>query len=156
MTTTNNNKSLEKILSRDDYHRLTESLKERVQAIAKRIHAKMDELDIPDDSDFDDGEISAGNVVVCIKRVHTHSCGAYEFLAIKREFEGEWVQWASLEDVGRDYYYAGDFNARVRGANNKEALAFLNVASKLIEGLGEVEEKNIAAVSETLRKTENI
>lgn len=157
MKTNNSNKSLDAILARDDYKRLTAALKERVEEIAKRIRVKMEELDIPHDEDFYEGEISANGVTVRIDSVHTNSCGSYEFLAIKREGEhyGE-SSWYSLEDVNRDYNYARDFSAHVCGANNKESLAFLNVAKQLIEGLGEIEQKQAAAVEQSLSEVESI
>lgn len=155
--TSNKNKSLDSILARNDYKRLTASLKERVEDIAKRIREKMEELDIPHDEDFYEGEICANGVTVRIDSVRTNGLGSYEFLAIRREgeYHGEY-SWYSLEDINREYYYAGDFNARVRGANSKEALAFLNVARQLIEGLGAVERVNTSMVEKALNDTENI
>lgn len=153
----NEKKSLDAILARDDYKRLTVALKERVEYIAKCIREKMDELDIPNDEDFYEGEICANGVTVRIDSVRTNGLGSYEFLAIRREgeYRGEY-SWYSLEDINREYYYAGDFTARVRGANNKEALAFLNVAKQLIEGLGAVERVNTAIVEKALNDNEDI
>lgn len=143
-------KTLDEILNRNDYVRLSESLKEQTKEIAKRIRTKMVELDINNDS-FDNGEIGADGVTVCVKSRKSNA-GSYEFLAIKRkgDYYGE-AEWYSLEDVGKDYYFAGDFNAEIVGASNKEALAFLNVAKKLIEGLGEVEDKLMNSVQTALK-----
>ena len=143
-------KTLDEILNRNDYVRLSESLKEQTKEIAKRIRTKMEELDINTDS-FDNGEIGADGVTVCVKSRKSNA-GSYEYLAIKRkgEYYGD-GEWYSLEDVGKDYYFAGDFNAEIVGASNKEALAFLNVAKKLIEGLGEVEDKLVNSVQTALK-----
>ena len=140
-------KTLDEILSRNDYVRLSASLKTRVEEIAKRIREKMEELDIENDDDFDSGEIGIDDVVVRVVSTKRRTFGEYEYLAIKREGEcyGE-EKWYSLEDVGKEYYYAGDFTAKVVGATNKEALAFLNVAKELIEGLGELEQKRVESV----------
>lgn len=155
-----NKKSLEDLLSRNDYKRLTVTLKERVEDVAKRIRTKMEELDIPNDDDFYKGEIGVDNVVVSIKRVHSNSGYSYDFLAIKRIEEDPYFDvsysWHSLEDINHDYYYCNDFNARVHGATNKEALAFVNVAGRIIEGLAEIEEEKVAAVEEALSKIVNI
>lgn len=152
----NGKKSLDVMLARDDYKRLTDSLKERTSRIAEMIRNKMEELDIPCDDDYDNGEIGYEGVTVRVASVRSNSCGSHKFLGIKREYLGDFETWASLEDIDEGYYYCGDFNAWVEGATNKEALAFLNVAAKLIEGLDEIENKQVAAINEALNKTKNI
>ena len=139
-----NKNNIYEILNRNDYVRLSAKLKSRVEELAKSIREKMEELDIENDNDFDSGEIGIDNVVVRVVSMKRRTFGEYEYLAIKREGEcyGE-EKWYSLEDVGKEYYYAGDFTAKVVGATNKEALAFLNVAKKLIEGLGELEHNRV-------------
>ena len=135
--------TLDEILNRNDYIRLTATLKTRVEEIAKRIREKMEDLDIANNDDFYRGEIGIDNVVVRVKSIKSRA-GEYEYLSIKREGEcyGE-SSWYSLEDIGKEYYYAGDFSAKVVGASNKEAIAFLNVAKKLIEGLGNIEGESV-------------
>ena len=146
-------KTLDAILRRNDYARLTATLKARVEEIAKRIREKMDYLDISDDDNFDNGEIGIDGVVVRVVSMKRRTFGEYEYLAIKREGEchGEY-KWYSLEDVGKEYYYAGDFTAKVVGATNKEALAFLNVAKKLIKGLGYIEDERVKSVEAALNR----
>lgn len=142
---------LNQILARDDYKRLTESLKEKVEEVAKRIRQKMDELDIIDDDDFDKGEIGVDNIIVRVVKVKSNSGFACEFLGIKRyEDEYNHTYWASLEDIEHTFYFCNDYNAKVYGATNKEALAFLNVAAKLIEGLGEIEDKKANEIQKAL------
>ena len=113
----------------------------------------MDYVDIADDDNFDNGEIGIDGVVVRVVSMKRRTFGEYEYLAIKREGEcyGE-EKWYSLEDVGKEYYYAGDFTAKVVGATNKEALAFLNVAKKLIERLGYIEDKRVKSIEATLNR----
>ena len=146
-------KTLDAILRRNDYARLTATLKARVEEIAKRIREKMDYLDIADDDNFDNGEIGIDGVVVRVVSMKRRTFGEYEYLAIKREGEchGDY-KWYSLEDVGKEYYYAGDFTAKVVGATNKEALAFLNVAKKLIKGLGYIEDERVKSVEAALNR----
>ena len=145
-------KEIYEILNRNDYVRLTAKLKSRVEELAKRIREKMDYLDIEDDDNFDNGEIGIDGVVVRVVSIK-RQFGEYEYLAIKREGEcyGE-SSWYSLEDIGKEYYYAGDFSAKVVGASNKEALAFLNVAKKLIEGLGNIEDERVNNLQTAFRK----
>ena len=146
-------KTLDAILRRNDYARLTATLKARVEEIAKRIREKMDYLDIADDDNFDNGEIGIDGVVVRVVSMKRRTFGEYEYLAIKREGEchGDY-KWYSLEDVGKEYYYAGDFTAKVVGATNKEALAFLNVAKKLIKGLGDIEDERVKSIEAALNR----
>lgn len=145
-----NKSNIYEILNRNDYVRLSAKLKSRVEELAKSIREKMEELDIANDDNFDTGEIGIEGVVVRVISIKRRTFGEYEYLAIKRDGEcyGE-EKWYSLEDVGKEYYYAGDFTAKVVGATNKEALAFLNVAKKLIEGLGELEQKRVESVKAT-------
>ena len=136
-------KEIYEILNRNDYVRLTAKLKSRVEELAKRIREKMEDLDIANDDNFDNGEIGVDGVVVRVVSIKRQTFGEYEYLSIKRdECHGE-SSWYSLEDIGKEYYYAGDFSAKVVGASNKEALAFLNVAKKLIEGLSNIEGESV-------------
>ena len=143
--------TLDEILNRNDYVRLTATLKTIAEEIAKRIREKMEDLDIANNDDFYLGEIGIDNVVVRVKSIKSRA-GEYEFLAIKREGKcyGE-SSWYSLEDIGKEYYYTGDFSAKVVGASNKEALAFLNVAKKLIEGLGNIEDESVKNLQTALK-----
>lgn len=160
METNNNNSSnnsknvsLDAILARDDYKRMTEQLRDKVQDIAQRIYNKMEELDI-DESIRVDG--------VTIKRSSVRSnAGTYEFLAIMdndgdRFMPEEYQERHSLMDIDREYYYAGDFTAKVKGATNKEALAFLNAAKDFIVALGELEQKQTDDIKQAIEENEDI
>ena len=142
---------LNQILARDDYKRMTENLKSITEDVAIKIHKKMDELDIESNNDFDNGEIGADDVVVKVISVNSGSGFNRSFLGIKRYEEGaHHAYYASLEDINSTYYFCGDFNARIYGATNKEALAFLNVAKRLIQGLGELEQKQADEIQQTI------
>lgn len=161
MKTNNNNSnsnnskniSLDAILARDDYKRMTAQLKDKVQDIARRIYDKMDELDI-DESIRVDG--------VTIKRSSVRAnVGTYDFLAIldndgDRFMPEECQQQHSLEDIGQEYYYGGDFTAKVLGASNKEALAFLNAAKDFILALGEMEQQQANNIKQAIKENEDI
>lgn len=143
-------KKMDEILKRDDYVRLTPSLKAAAKDVARRIREKIADLDLANDADFYHGEIGTNGVAVRIESVKSHH-GEYEFLAIKRTGEcyGD-ASWFSLEDIGEKYYFKGDYSAEVCGASNKEAIAFLNVAKRLIKGLGEVEQKRKDSAQQAL------
>lgn len=154
---TNNKKSFEEMLSRNDYKRLTDRLKQRAEYIAKLIHKKMEELDISEDENYHNGEIEVNNVVVRICSKRSNGMGSYEYLAILRGGDDCYDDvWASLEDIGHSFYWCGDYYAWVEGANNKEALAFLNVAGRIIESLDKTEDKQVEDIYAVLNKTDNI
>ena len=139
-------KTIDEILNRNDYSRLTEQMRQRVEEIAERIHYKLDDLDIANDSDYHNGEICYSDVIV---RVARYSCNDdyYTTLTIK---SGD--VWHTLERVGREFGF--DDGNYIRGrATNNECLAFLNVARKLIEGLGYIEEKMAEAIQKALSDT---
>lgn len=148
--------NVNEILARDDYKRMTENLKSVTEEVAEGIRKKMDELDIINNTEFDNGEIGFGNVVVRSDSVRSNSGFSRKFLAIKRVDEKDgFVTWRSLEDIGNSYYFTGDFNAKIYGASNKEALAFLNVARQLIIGLGKVEQKQADEIQQAIDKYRN-
>lgn len=155
METINNNskQSLDAILARDDYKRMTAALKEKVEKVAHRIYNKMEELDI-DDAIRVDG--------ITIKRCSVRAnVGTYEYLAIldndgDRFMPEEYQEKRSLQDIGKEYYYGGDFTAKVIGATNKDALAFLNAAKDFIVALGEVEQKKVDDIDEALEDNDNL
>lgn len=143
--------NLNEILARDDYKRMTENLKSITEEIARAIHKKMDELEIENNTNFDNGEIGIDGVVVKVITVKSNSGFNRSFLGIKRnEGHPHHVYYASLEDINFTYCFCGDFNALIYGATNKEALAFLNVSAKLIKGLGEVEQHQVDEIQKVL------
>ena len=143
--------NLNEILARDDYKRMTENLKSITEEIARAIHKKMDELEIENNTNFDDGEIGVDDVVVKVITVKSNSGFNRSFLGIKRnEGHPHHVYYASLEDINFTYFFCGDINALIYGATNKEALAFLNVSAKLIKGLGEVEQHQVDEIQKVL------
>ena len=111
----------------------------------------MVELEIEDNTDFDNGEIGIDDVVVRVITVYSNSGFNRSFLGIKRYEEGDnHAYYASLENINDTYYFCGDFNAQIYGATNKEALAFLNASKKLILGLGELEQHQVEEIQKVL------
>lgn len=144
-------KNLNEILKRDDYKKLTKQLKERVEKIACSIAVKMFDLDIESEI------IKIDDVQVTCNRVRSNCGSVYDFLAIGREDGyGYGTNWYSLEDVNHSYYYCGDYDARVCGCTNKEALCFLNVASKIIERLDEIERAQVKEIQKALDNTKDL
>lgn len=150
-TTKKQQTSLDAILARTDYKRLTKNLKERVEEIAAQIRKKMIELDIEDDAEYK-GIIGCRGVKVAVCNESANGF-SYNFLGFKAQND-DYIRyrWHSLEDVAHSYYFAGDFNARIEGASNNEALLFLSVARELIIGLGEIEKKKAEAIEKALQE----
>lgn len=136
-------KSLDAILNRQDYKRLTEQLKERVSEIAKLIHNKMDELDV--DTVYGHG------LKIIIANKYSSGCGEFDYLAVDHYGDPE-----SLEEPGCDYYYAGDFGSHIKGVSNKRALQFLNGAKAIIEQLSEIEDQQVSDVSKALADNKDL
>ena len=139
---------LNQILARDDYKRMTESLKEKVFDVARSIRRKMDELDVSDN--YIEGGLTADGVSVVIAHLGYGDSGYYDCLVMQsRNEDFEFPVWHCLEDVGnvrqedRGYFVDGE-------ATNKERLAFLNVSKKLIIKLGEIEKENVEIVQNAL------
>lgn len=148
---------LNKILARDNYKRMTKNLKQVTEEVAKRIRIKIDELDIENNSDFDKGEIGTEDVVVRIITVKSNSGYETSFLGIKRhEEENDHSYYASLEDINDSYYFCGDFTAKIYGATSKEALSFLNASAKLIQGLGEIEQRQTEEIQKIIDNISNV
>lgn len=153
MNNNSKNISLDEILARKDYNRMTELLKDKVEYIAHRICDKMFELDIEESLSVDGVTIQP--TCVC------SNVGGYIFLAIL-DNDGdpsmpEQNSWRhSLEDIGQGYYYGGDFTAWVQGASNKEALSFLHAAKDFILKLGEIEQKQAEDIRQAVDENDNI
>ena len=136
------------ILARDDYKRMTESLKEKVEEIARAIRYKMDELDV--DNSYPEGGLCAKDVRVLVAHLGYGDTGFFDCLVLESvdEETGAHV-FHSLEDAGD--VLQEDRGFFVRGlATNKEKIAFLNAASSLIEKLGAIEQKNVEIVQNAL------
>ena len=157
-------KTIDEILNRNDYQRMTAQLKERVEEIAHKVRLKLVELDLDDEevglTVKDENGYKVDYVVVRCASIASNSCGSYNYLGINvssnEDNRNGWSCLHSLEDINKDYYYAQDYNAHVHGATNKEALRFLNAAPQLFKMLDEVEEKQVQDVKDALFKTKNL
>jgi hypothetical protein len=129
-------RTLEEIINRQDYTKLTYDLNKRVQQLAKVVRNKMVELDL----------YELKNYYYQIRTLHS-SCGDYSFLG--NEY-GE-----SLEDNG-DYYYCGDYNARVYAASNRSKLGFLNNVKSILQELDETETRQVEEINKAIDGTKEI
>ena len=136
-------KTLDEILKREDYKRLTSEMTERVYDIAIKIRRKMHSLDIK--------ELTVDGLKIrdCKRRSNVDN---YVFLAVVDNEDYE----DSLYDINDSGYLHNDYSCWINGATNKEALAFLNRARKIIEYLGEKEEEKVKAIQQAMADTADL
>lgn len=136
-------KTLDEILKREDYKRLTSKMAERVYDIAIKIRRKMHSLDIK--------ELTVDGLKIrdCKRRSNVDS---YVFLAVVDNEDYE----DSLYDINDSGYLHNDYSCYINGATNKEALAFLNRARKIIEYLGEKEEEKVKVIQQAMADTADL
>lgn len=154
MEKTITNKSIDEIINRDDYARLTkEALKDRTEEIAVKVRRKMQDLDLD--------EIKADGFKLAVKK-YSADYGQYhsDKLSIERHcvdvYNEEYNEYVSLEDINESYYLAGDYKCRITGASNKEALKFLNSAKKIFEYLDDTESEQVNDVTKVLEETKDM
>lgn len=146
-------KTIDEILKRDDYARLTKTLKDRTEEIAVKVRRKMNALDLD--------EIYIEGLTLIVKE-YSADHGQYHFdnLSIKRhcidDYNEESDKYVSLEDVNKSYYAYDDYYCKVEGANNKEALKFLNSAKKIFEYLDDTESEQVNDVTKALEDTKDM
>lgn len=148
------NKSIDEIINRDDYARLTKALKDRTEEIAVKVRRKMQDLDLD--------EMIINGLTLTVKK-YSADYGQYhsDKLSIERhctdtDYDREYTEYLSLEDINESYYLAGDFKCRITGASNKQALKFLNSAKKIFENLDEIETQQVNDVTKALEETKDM
>ena len=146
-------KTIDEILKRDDYARITKTLKDRTEEIAVKVRRKMNALDLD--------EIDIEGLTLIVKE-YSADHGQYHFdnLSIKRHCIDDYNEvsdvYVSLEDINESYYAYDDYYCKIEGANNKEALKFLNAAKKIFEYLDEIETQQVNDVTKALEETKDM
>lgn len=154
MEKTMTNKSIDEIINRDDYARLTKALKDRTEEIAVKVRRKMQDLDLD--------EMIINGLTLTVKK-YSADYGQYhsdklsiEQHCIDDDYGREYTEYLSLEDINESYYLAGDFKCRITGASNKQALKFLNSAKKIFEYLDDTESEQVNDVTKALEETKDM
>lgn len=153
MEKTMTNKSIDEILKRDDYVRLTKALKDRTEEIAVKVRRKMQDLDLD--------EMIINGIKIVVKE-YSADHGQYHFdnLAIKQycavDCGGGYYDYLSLEDINESYYAYDDLMCKIEGASNKQALKFLNSAKKIFSYLDEIETQQVSDVNKALEETKDL
>lgn len=153
MEKTITNKSIDEIINRDDYARLTKTLKDRTEEIAVKVRRKMQDLDLD--------TIKVDGLTLAVKEYSANQ-GQYHFdnLSIKRycavDYGGGYYEYLSLEDINETYYAYDDFKCKIEGATAKQALKFLNSAKNIFSYLDEIETQQVNDVTKVLEETKDM
>lgn len=151
-------KTLTDIIERNDYKRLTPSLKERTEEVAEIIRKKMRQLSL-DKIDLDEDKVSlriktfkanCGSSYTCLMLVRS----VEYYTVVTDDHEEKYENLVSLEDIGCEYYYQRDYNCYIIGANYREALNFLNKANSIMQHLDKIETAQTDEVNKVLADTE--
>ena len=131
-------KTLQQIIERDDYKRLSRNLANKVEELANIVIKKMEELDIEE----------LGELAIVKKSA---SYFEHKYLVIKKDYyyQSGVLNVCKNSDYGNGrvgFYYGGDYSKWVDFATNEEALYFLNNFKKYMELLDEVESKKVAEI----------
>ena len=142
---------LNKILARQDYVKLTKSLREKCDYIESDISTKMNELEL----NGKNGGIEVnGMMVFCIK-----SC-LFVRTPEKDDGYGHQIEYRAVhsnvcsgcevfdEESSRNFLFSP--------CSNKHALNFLNNAVAIIEKLGEIEQEKVDAINKAIEATKDL
>jgi len=139
-------KTLDEIIKRDDYKKMTSQLRERTEELAYKIRNKMVQLDLK-------------SVYKPAKGVVLHvvsgrsNVGSYHYLAVVEDEHG-YAHYCI--DGAYSGYVHGDFNCRVITASNAQCLKFLNAAKEIVEWLDRVESEKTSEIESALENTKNL
>lgn len=140
---------LNKILARQDYVRMTESLREKCNQVADAISKKMKDLEL---NGADKGVFVNGIKLFCFDDwlyIYTPEEEIDSDYCIEYRPVRSMVRYKSfdIDDVG---HFA------MLPCPNIRALKFLNNAVAIIEKLGEIEQEKVDAINKALEATENL
>lgn len=142
------NVDLNKILARQNYVKLTKSLREKCDQVEDAISTKMEELEL---DGSDNGIVVNDMRIFCVK-----GC----LFVRTPEEEDVYVEYRQVNsndnDISDIFCYEADRAFRFYPCSNKHALRFLNNAVAIIEKLGEIEQEKVDAISKALEATEKL
>lgn len=142
---------LNKILARQDYVKLTKSLREKCDQVENVICTKMEELEL---DGSDNGIFVNYMQIFCVK--------GYLFVRTPEKENGhdgaeEYRQVSSNDnDIPNTFSNEADRTFRFYPCSNKHALRFLNNAVAIIEKLGEIEQENVDVINKALESTKDL
>lgn len=143
------NVDLNKILARQDYVKLTKSLREKCNLVEDVISDKMKELDL---NGMNGGIKVNGMKVFCIKNCL--------FVRTPEKDDDYTIEYravhSDVEDGDEFFDEESHRNFLFIPCSNKHALSFLNNAVAIIEKLGEIEQKKVDDIEKAIESVKNI
>ena len=121
-------KTLQQIIERNDYKKVSKQLCDQIEEIAGAIQSKMESLDLKIFNDL---------------RIVERSANGYNQSYLTRSDSGV-LNVCSNSTQGKNrsgFYYAGNFNCWITFATNEEALSFIKKTQFYIDSLDEHETK---------------
>ena len=142
---------LNKILARQDYVKLTKSLREKCNLVEGVISDKMKELEL----DGTNGGIEVnGMKVFCIKNcLFVRTPEKDDGYGYQIEYR---VVHSNIDDGDDVFDDESCRNFLFSPCSNKHALRFLNNAVAIIEKLGEIEQKKVEAIEQAIEATKDL
>lgn len=141
---------INKVLERQDYSRMTNSLREKCNQIVDRISKKMEELEL---EGTDEGLFVNGIRILCVDGVlYIHTP---EEEADSDNCTEEYRPICSVLTY-KSFNVDGIGNFDMFPCSNKRALKFLNNAVAIIEKLGEIEQEKVDAIGKALEAAEKL
>lgn len=143
---------INKILERQDYSRMTESLREKCNQVAEAISKKMKDLEL---DGTDDGLFVKGIKLFCIDGwlyIHTPE---EEDINDHRDYCSEYRP-VSTVNIYKEFDVDGVGHFDMFPCSNKRALEFLNNAAAIIEKLGEIEHEKVEAIEKAVELAKDI
>ena len=159
----------------ETYKELTNKLAERSAEVARIIKKKMIELDIQNDSEFEDGKFVfyyglIEYITIRVEKVEVWG-KPIEYLAILctgHDDNGKTAEfWKSLEHLNQTLCWDGETYVKIDGASNKEAIVFLNCANEIYDYLSKLKERRakenarknkreISEIKKVIKKTDSL
>lgn len=140
---------LNKILARQDYVKLTKSLREKCDYVENVISTKMEELEL---DGSDNGIVANDMRIFCVK--------GYLFVRTPEKEDGYSFEYRQVNsndnDISDIFSNEVDRAFRFYPCSNKHALRFLNNAVAIIEKLGEIEQKKVDAINKAIEATKDL
>lgn len=140
---------LNKILARQDYVKLTKSLRDKCDLVEEVISKKMNELEL---NGMAGGITVDGMKVFCIK-----GCLFVRTPEKDDDYTIEYRTVHSNADDGDEFFDEKSHrNFLFCPCSNKHALNFLNHAVAIIEELGKIEQKKVEAIEQAIEVTKDL
>ena len=140
---------LNKILARQDYIKLTKSLRDKCDYVEDAIRDKMLELEL-------DGKKKG----IGVNGMNVFCVSDCLFIRTPEKEDGPIIEYRAVNSNVKDgeEFFDEEFDRRFLcyPCSNKHALRFLNNAVAIIETLGEIEQRRVDAINKAIEATKDL